>query len=552
MTLGRHILRPVAWAAGRHAATQVRAFMRAHEQTRQFQDRLLAELVSRHADTAFGRDHGLAQVRTFEDFRSAVPVGDYEAFRPYVDRVLAGETSALIPPGEDLLMFSLTSGTTGEPKHIPVTSRFAAQMRRGWNIFGYGVLRDHPDAWLRQILQISSPMREKLSPRGLPCGAISGLLAASQKKIVRWMYVVPPTVPYIKDPAARYYTTLRCGVGRDVAIITTANPSSVIRLIETGQEHVQRLIRDVADGTLTPPGESEADLVSWMKFKPNPALARRMEEGIRRDGRLLPRHFWKVAFLANWTGGTLGLYLPRLRELFDDAPIRDIGLLASEGRFSLPIADGTAAGITDITSNFLEFIPAEERESSAPRTLRADEVDVGQEYFLVLSNWTGLMRYNIDDRVRVTAFHGQSPVIEFLHRGTRTASITGEKLTEHQVVEAMRRTCAAAGVKIDRFILQGRFAHTPFYELRMEAACGVAPSRVAELVDEALSELNIEYQSKRSSGRLGPVRAVVLPDGAMERAERQAIQARRGRIEQYKHQYLLTEVLTDVRVPVRA
>ena len=112
------------------------AVPRRAEQTRLTQDRVLSELLAAHAGTAFARDHALAAVRTYEEFRRAVPVRAYEALRPYMDRVLAGEATALLPPGRRVLMFSRTSGTTGQPKHIPVTQRFLAEMRRGWNIFG--------------------------------------------------------------------------------------------------------------------------------------------------------------------------------------------------------------------------------------------------------------------------------------------------------------------------------------------------------------------------------------------------------------------------------
>ena len=58
---------------------------------------------------------------------------------------------------------------------------------------------------------------------------------------------------------------------------------------------------------------------------------------------------WNVSFLANWTGGTLKLYLPRLAELFDNVPVRDIGLVASEGRFSIPLSDDSPAGVAEVT-----------------------------------------------------------------------------------------------------------------------------------------------------------------------------------------------------------
>jgi hypothetical protein len=540
------MLRPLAYVAGLHAADQVRRFLAAHERTRQTQDRVLVELLTAHAGTAFARDHGLAAVHTYEEFRRAVPVRAYEALRPYMDRVLAGETAALLPPGRPVLMYSRTSGTTGLPKHIPVTPRFLAEMRRGWNIFGVKTLQDHPAAWLRPILAISASMHEAVSPTGLPCGAISGLLAATQKRIVRRMYVAPPQVSdCCHDPHVRYYLLLRCGVGRNVSLITTANPSSTIKLVEAGQANAERLIRDVADGTCTPPGGLPAELARLLRFRPNRALARRMADGLARDGVLLPKHFWNVEILCNWTGGTLGLYLRRLKELFGGAAIRDIGLLASEGRFSLPLADGTPAGVAEITANFLEFIPAGDYGRDNPPTLRAHELEVGQEYFLVVTNWAGLWRYSLDDRIRVTGQLGQSPVFEFLCRGLRTASITGEKITEGQVVEAMRRAAADLGAAVDHFTLQGRFAATPYYELCLELTDGWSPAALAEGLDRALADLNIEYDGKRATHRLGPIRPVAVPVGTFDRQEQENIRLRHGRGEQYKHQYLLTQVLEE-------
>jgi hypothetical protein len=537
----RLLLRPLARLAAWHAGAQLRAFLAAHRRTAAVQDRLLGELLDAHAETDFGRDHALGRVRSYAEFVTAVPVGNYETHRPYVERVWAGEFTALLPEGQTLHMFARTSGTTGQPKHIPVTGRFLAAARRGWNIWGLAALNDHPRAWLRAILQISSPLRELDSPTGLPAGAISGLLAQTQKPIVRRMYVVPAAVAAITDPTSRYYVTLRCSVGRDVAFITTANPSSTIKLIETGQAHAERLIRDVADGTVTPPGELPAELAAALRFRPDARTARRLQEGLHRDGRLLPRHFWNLEYLANWTGGTLRLYLPRLHELFGPVPIRDIGLLASEGRFSVPLHDGTAAGVAEITGNFLEFIPAAQADAPRPDVLRAHEVAAGEDYSLVVSNWAGLFRYHMDDRVRVVDRVGDSPVFEFLSRGSHTANITGEKLTEYQVVEAMHR--AAAGAGVDRFVLQGRFAATPFYELHLEPPAGADAGQVAAAMDEALGELNIEYRSKRSSGRLGPIRPILLAPGALEAAEREQIRLRGGRSEQYKHTYLRTDVL---------
>jgi hypothetical protein len=539
----QHIVRFGASFIGRSIQRKFNAFMKAHQRTADVQDRLLAELISTHRNTTFGIDHRFDRINSIAEFRRHVPVSNYDTLRPYMDRVLLGETTALLPPGEPVEMFSMTSGTTGNPKHIPVTQRFAKRMKHGFTLFGFKALMDHPAAWLRDILQISSPFRETTSPTGLPCGAISGLMAKKQMRIVRRKYIVPPEATQIPDHVSKYYTTLRCSVEGDVSFITTANPSSTIRLIEIGQQYAEQLIKDVADGTVTPPVALPADLVGRFPFHPNRRLARRMEAGIERDGELLPRHFWNVTFLANWTGGTLKLYLPRLCELFDNVPVRDIGLLASEGRFSIPLEDETPAGVAEITSNLLEFIPADRVDEANPPILSAHQLDVGGEYVLVVSNWAGLWRYNMDDRVLVTDRIGNSPVFEFLSRGRNTASITGEKITEHQVVTAMQLADTKTGLTVDRFVMQGRFAGKPHYELRLEGLSTEEALHLAQVLDHALAQINIEYASKRNTGRLGPIQAVLLEPGTLDQQEWATIARRRGRSEQYKHQYLLTEVL---------
>jgi len=508
---------------------------------------VLGELLEAHRMTDFARDHGLDRVRTPEDFRVAVPIRTYDRLAPYMSRVFEGQTTALLPPGEKVLMFSLTSGTTGKPKHIPVTQRFLDATRRGSNVWGVGVFRDYPAGWLRRIMRISSPMCEFVSPTGIPCGAISGLLMRNQKKIVRRMYVTPEAASSIPDPAVKYYTLLRCGIDKDVAIIITANPSSTIAMVESAQRHAERLIRDVADGTLNPPGDLPRDVAGALEFSPNRKLARRIQEGVDSDGRLLPRHFWDPCLLANWTGGTLKLYMKRLGELFGDVPVRDVGLLASEGRFSVPLRSGTPEGVAEILGNFLEFMPADQRQSDSPETLFAHELDVGAEYFLVVTNWAGLWRYDLDDRVRVTGHVGQSPVFEFLSRGLHTASITGEKVTEHQVVEAMQIANRRLKAGIERFVLQGHFAGVPYYELRLEAGTAGKSDldTLCELLDRALGELNVEYAAKRKSGRLGAIRAQTLAPGTLQAEEHARITARRGRAEQYKHQYLMTTIVED-------
>ena len=543
MALREFLLKPVSLIAGHRAGKCLRRFMRAHARTEETQNELLTRLIQAHQGTSFGKDHNLSAVRTMDEFRRAIPLADYEYYQPYMQRVLQGEFTALLPEETPPLKFSMTSGTTADPKYIPVTQPFLQDMRNGWNAFGIGALHDHMDAFGRPILSITSSMYEETSPSGIPCGAISGLLAQNQQKIVQRMYPCPRWVTEIPDIETRLYTILRYAIERNVSFITTANPSTTIKLIETARTHIDTLLADLTNGTFTPPTPLPSEMKAKMtSFRRKPKRAKQIQRRIDAgNGDITARSFWDLSFVANWTGGTLQLYLPRLKKLTGGVPIRDIGLLASEGRFSIPTRDGTPAGIAEILSNVLEFIPAEDRGKSNPDTLLAHELEIGQEYFLVFSNFTGLLRYNLDDRIRVVDRYGQTPVFEFLSRGTHTANITGEKLTEHQVVVAMEQTARDLQLPVDQFYLQGHFAEMPYYELHVDNP--VAATTLSRCFDHHLRLINIEYNSKRNSERLGPIEVHIQPPGTFEKLEKEEIRQRNSRAEQYKPNYLRTDIL---------
>ncbi len=531
----------LAAAAKTHALTVKLRFARALRRATRTQAQLLDRLVARGAASAFGCDHRFDRIRDYESYRSRVPIRAYDELSPYVKRIMDGDLGALFPPGERILMFALTSGTTAEPKYVPITPNALADCRRGWNIWGVTAILDHPEALLRDILQVTSPMCDHLAPSGVPCGAITGLLAATQKRLVQRYYTSPLAISAIKDAAVKYYTIMRFAVPKDVAWAVTANPSTFLLLAKSADENRERLIRDVRDGTLCRDMAIEGDIRTALAplLRPDPDGARRLEAIVSKHGSLRPKHYWRLSFLAHWTGGTMGLYRPQLPAYFGEVPSRDIGLIASEGRMSIPLADNVPGGVIAVTSQFFEFIPAADHGAAQPVVLRSHELTLGEEYFVILTNMSGLYRYDIGDCVRVVGFLGEAPLIEFLSRDAHTASLAGEKLTEHQVVEAMQAVCGAGPGRVERFILSPRWADPPHYRLYVEAQTVRGSLDLAGRLDAALGRVNNEYESKRKTLRLGPVQLAELPAGAL--AERDlALRRQRSRTaEQFKQQYLL-------------
>jgi hypothetical protein len=143
---------------------------------------VLQKLLALNAGSRFSIEHHLECVRTAADFRRRLPIADFEAFRPYIEQLKLGNHSALLGHKNRLLMFSLSSGTTAKSKYIPITQQFLDDYRHGWQVWGINVLDDHPAVNSRNILQLSSNYDRFRTPGGTPCGNISGLVAAVQKR----------------------------------------------------------------------------------------------------------------------------------------------------------------------------------------------------------------------------------------------------------------------------------------------------------------------------------------------------------------------------------
>ena len=142
------------------AHRHLRRFMTAARTAASTQQRVLKAKLARNADSTFGREHGFDTIRTYADFTRRVPIQTYDAIQPYVDKVIAGDLRALFGPGERVLMFAKTSGSTDSPKLVPVTPSFAREYQRGWSAFGFKALLDHPDGFGRKMLQVASPADE--------------------------------------------------------------------------------------------------------------------------------------------------------------------------------------------------------------------------------------------------------------------------------------------------------------------------------------------------------------------------------------------------------
>lgn len=540
MLLHRHL-----YLAFRHR--QVDRFLRETRFARDHQHEVLLSKVRRNANSEFGRVHGFDRVRSLEDFRKQVPITTYAYYRPWIDRVKQGEVTAMFSPETRVHMFAMTSGTTDQSKFIPVTDEFFREYRRGWNLWGLHVYWEHRRLLGQLNVQLSSDWRQFVTEAGIPCGNISGLAAETAPLISRPMFVIPKELMKIKEPEAKQYAALRLSLmRREVGMMMTANPSTLVEFARLADRRREDLIRDLYDGTLAEdvPVSREIRRALRRRLGRAPARARELERIVACSGHLFPRDFWPdMSLLAVWTGGSVGAYLPRVREYYGDVPVRDHGLSASEGRMTIPIEDGTSAGILDYDTQFFEFIPEDEHDSDDPTILEAHELQEGRNYFILLTTSSGFYRYDIHDVVRCTGHCGEAPLLEFLNKGSHFSSITGEKISENQVTTAMRQAFDDLGLPVDLYSVAPQWGDPPGYVLLVEPGPHVSRSEeLGRLFDEHLAELNCEYANRLETRRLHPIQVQEVPPGTWLAYRDRRLKSRGGSIEQYKHRCLQSDM----------
>ena len=413
-----------------------RSFEAATRDPARAQEEVLSGLLAHNADTAYGREHGFSRIASAAEYARAVPIADYEAFRPLLKRIIGGEKRVLT--AEDPYMFTTTSGTTGEPKLLPVTIKWREQMADLTRLWLVHAMRDHPQCLEHKALTIVSPAIEGETDTGMPYGAMSGVTYQRVPWLIRRHYVLPYAISLISDPEARYFLTMRIAMAERVSMIGTPNPSTLIRLARAGEENAERIIRAIHDGTLgieepqirEHRGITAENAIAEIRASigPDPERARFLQRAMEREGRLLPRGVWpELRLIGCWLGGSVGFQANQLAEYYGDAARRDLGLWASEGRMTIPTEDETSAGILAIDTSFYEFVPEENIEERDPPVLLAHQLERGRRYYIVISGQNGLYRYDMNDIVEVTGFYNRTPLIAFVRKGRDMASITGER-----------------------------------------------------------------------------------------------------------------------------
>jgi hypothetical protein len=445
-----------------------RSLDRAATEPEKTQRRFLLDLLKKNAESQFGRLHKFSEIRSENNFRKQIPVRDYEDFRPFINRIIKGEQSVLTK--ENPFMFTMTSGTTAEPKYIPVTRHSQALNSSLMCQWICRAESDHKGLTSQPVVGIVSRAVEGFTASGLPYGSASGLIYKNIPWFIRRAYAVPYAVSEISDYDERYFIAARFALAASVSFVGTPNAGTLLRLAEICKDRQEELIRAIHDGTPGVELNNQPEILAELKamLKPNPKRAKELSRIITKSGFLRFADCWSnLRLVGCWLGGSVGIQTGKLAEHFGNVPLRDLGYMASEGSFTLPFEDKTSSGILALENNFYEFVPEEEIDSAQPATLLAGELEIGKRYEILLTTAAGLYRYKINDIVEVTGFYRRAPLVSFVRKAGEMANITGEKMHVNHIIQAVESAGKKFNLKIELFRAAPNFDEC-LYEIYLE------------------------------------------------------------------------------------
>lgn len=502
-------------------------------------EKTLRDILNISRDTVYGREHHFDVILSatnaddlFRLYRKYVPVNDsFETLRPYVERHKNGEENVLFPGKPD--MYATTSGTTSEPKWIPMTHKYLKDVYgKMSHIWTWNFVRHRSRIFGGHIFPIVGKEVEGYAPDGTLFGSVSGVLVRDIPSVIKKHYTAPASVMSIGDYAARNYTLMRLALQhRDVTLWATANPSTILELMRTVDEFADRLITDIEQGTLDAdfdiPQPIRTELEAYMS--PRPERADELRQIRQQHGKLLPKHYWPwLQYLSTWKCGNTKIYMEKYLDAFDwDRTFyQELGYIATECRFGFAL-DDTNESVLFPQFHYYEFVAEDELDSPDKHFLQIYELEQGKRYCAYVTTYSGLFRYNMNDLVEVGGKYYNTPTVHMVSKVNGIVSMTGEKLYEPQFIEAVHEAEKETGIKTKFFV---GFADVDescyhfYYEFDDERIGQQEADDFTKVVDQKLAAINIEYEAKRASFRLHEPKAHILLSNAYARFKAACLQ----------------------------
>lgn len=412
------------------------------------QQSIFEYLLKAGAKTEFGKEHGFSDIQSYQDFIRQVPIRDYEAFVPYIEKIKQGKHNVLWK-GQPLY-FAKTSGTTSGVKYIPIskdsisnhinTARNALlcyMAETGNTKFADGKL----------IFLSGSPTLERVG--GIPTGRLSGIVNHHIPNYLR----------------------------------SNQMPSYETNCVEEWEVKLDKIVEETLHQRMT----LISGIPPWVQMY----FDRLTQKSGKKIGELFPDFSVLVQGGVNFE--------PYKAKLFESIgrKVDCVELFpASEGFFAFQDSQNAEGLLLNTDSGiFFEFVPAAEIFSANPTRLPLQEVKLGENYAMIVNNNAGLWGYNIGDTVK---FVSTAPYrIVVTGRTKHFISAFGEHVISEEVESALMTAALESNVQVTEFTVapviakeEGKSFHEWFIEFEKAPSDLVAFSK---RVDDQLRSKNVYY-----------------------------------------------------------
>lgn len=412
------------------------------------QQKVFDNLISKGQKTAFGKDHDFKNINSYDDFKKRVKVTDYEGLRPYVDRIVAGESDVLWT-GKPLY-FAKTSGTTSGAKYIPITKdSMPTHIKAARNALLFYISEKNDASFVNGkmiFLQGSPVLQDK---NGIKLGRLSGIVA----------HYVP-----------QY-------------LLKNRLPSWETNCIEDWDTKVNAIV----DETINEDMSVISGIPSWVQMY--------FEKLIEKTGKSISEIFPNFNFFIYG-----GVNFEPYKNKFESIIGKKIDYIelypASEGFIAYQDSQTEKGMLLQLDSGiFYEFIPSTEFFDDNPTRISLKDVQLGVNYVIILNTTAGLWGYNIGDTVEFTSLEPYR--IKVTGRIKHFISAFGEHVIGKEVEKALNDAIAGTKINISEFSVapqvnpkEGLPYHEWFIEFENE------PSNLEEFaskIDASMQEQNIYY-----------------------------------------------------------
>lgn len=437
----------------------------------QTQQNVFKELIEKAKDTQFGKDHNFSKISSYEEFKSNVPIVDYEGLRSYVDQVVAGKPNVLWPGLP--LYFAKTSGTTSGVKYIPLTKEsMPTHIEAARNAILMYIAETGKADFVngKMIFLQGSPVLNKVN--GVQLGRLSGIVA----------HYVP-----------KYLQKNRM-------------PSWETNCIEDWEEKVDAIVEETAQENMS----VISGIPSWVQM-----YFERLQEKFNKPVGDLFKNF----NLFIYGGVNYEPYRAKFEKLIG-RKVDSIELYpASEGFFAFQDSQKDKGLLLQLNSGiFYEFIKVSDFNQNIMNRIQLKDVELNVNYVIIISTNAGLWAYNIGDTVMFTSLEPYRVVVS--GRIKHYISAFGEHVIGKEVEEAMNKAIEGTEVSISEFTVAPQInpiEGLPYHEWFVEF--DNKPGNIDEFslkINSELQNQNIYYKDLINGAVLKPLVISVVKKGGFE------------------------------------